>query len=353
MRIIRKISAFVLGFTFFIAGFLKIMDPVGAGLVVDEYLKFLHLNFLRFSSGFIGITAAIAETLIGTALITGVWRKATALVSLCFLGVFTLLTIALLIFNPSMDCGCFGEIVHLSHAQSFIKNIILIVLWTLAFIPFKNIKPARKVKYISFAVSGASMCLFLVFSLFSIPLIDFTEFKQGSEIASSDYTDYTVAADGLPVSNSNGEYADSVVLEGNVIAISVYNVEKVSNKKWQRIEKLINNSLETGFSPIVITSSTVPQFEQVAENRGASILQYTYFADRRKVLTLNRSNGGVTYIADGQVIAKWSSHNMPDTERLEKISAKVPAEVFAAESGKGRMKTQAFLLYVFAVMLLM
>ena len=82
MRIIRRISAVIVGFTFFIAGLLKLMDPVGAGLVVDEYLKFLHLGFLRFASDFLGSAAALCETVIGIALITGVWRKVTAWITL-------------------------------------------------------------------------------------------------------------------------------------------------------------------------------------------------------------------------------------------------------------------------------
>ena len=47
MRIVRRISAIIIGFVFFVAGLLKLMDPVGAGLVVEEYFKFLHLGFLR------------------------------------------------------------------------------------------------------------------------------------------------------------------------------------------------------------------------------------------------------------------------------------------------------------------
>ena len=38
MRIIRRISAVIIGFTFFIAGLLKLMDPVGAGLLADAVL---------------------------------------------------------------------------------------------------------------------------------------------------------------------------------------------------------------------------------------------------------------------------------------------------------------------------
>ena len=69
MRVIRRINAVLIGFVFFLAGILKLMDPVGARLVVEEYLKFLHLNFLMGGAGFIGSGMALLEALVGAALI--------------------------------------------------------------------------------------------------------------------------------------------------------------------------------------------------------------------------------------------------------------------------------------------
>ena len=63
MRVIRRISAVLIGFVFFLSGILKLMDPVGAKLVVEEYLKFLHLGFLLGISGLIGSGMALLETL--------------------------------------------------------------------------------------------------------------------------------------------------------------------------------------------------------------------------------------------------------------------------------------------------
>jgi uncharacterized membrane protein YphA (DoxX/SURF4 family) len=119
MRTIRRVSAIVIGFVFFLAGVLKLMDPVGSALVVEEYLKFLHIGFLSGLSGAIGVGMALLETLLGAALITGVWRKVTAIATGVMLGAFTILTLVLYIRNPNMDCGCFGEALHLTHLQSF------------------------------------------------------------------------------------------------------------------------------------------------------------------------------------------------------------------------------------------
>ena len=42
----RRICAVIVGTVLFVAGSLKLMDPVGAGLVVSEYFKFFHLYFI-------------------------------------------------------------------------------------------------------------------------------------------------------------------------------------------------------------------------------------------------------------------------------------------------------------------
>ena len=134
---LKRFCGFITGFVFFIGGILKLMDPVGAGLVMAEYFDFMHLKFLAFAAKPVAVAFALAEALIGTALITGVWRKFTGIAALAFQGFFTLLTLALVIFNPQMDCGCFGEAIHLTHKETFIKNIILLALLCTYLFPAK------------------------------------------------------------------------------------------------------------------------------------------------------------------------------------------------------------------------
>ena len=163
---IRRFCSILLGLVFFSAGMLKLMDPVGAGLVVEEYLKFFHLAWAAGASRFLGVAMALLETLTGAALMAGVWRKAVAILTSTMMAIFTLITLILLIFNPEMDCGCFGEAIHLTHNQSFIKNLILLALWALAFLPLRKETPApRKSKFIGFALVGVSVLLFLLYSL--------------------------------------------------------------------------------------------------------------------------------------------------------------------------------------------
>ena len=340
MRIVRRISAIIIGFVFFVAGLLKLMDPVGAGLVVEEYFKFLHLGFLRPLSYFTGAAGALAETLLGAALLCGVWRRLTGIVTLAVLGAFTILTLVLLIFNPSMDCGCFGEAVHLTHLQSFLKNIALLALWAAAFLPTGNQEPTRKVKYVSFCITGVSVCLFFLYSSLSIPLVDFTNYKSGSELT----------GEGLSFSDAGGEYADSLALEDRVLISSVYDPAKLSDKSWDKIADLLRKASETGYTPLLLAASYP---EEMSELAGPEVLPYTYFADRKTLLTLNRSNGGLCYAADGQIISKWSLNRPPKREELQSMLQTDPTETIITRTSSDRLKLQGFLLYVFAVMLLL
>lgn len=69
MRALRRISAAVVGSVFFLAAILKLMDPVGAGLVVEEYFKFLHLWFMMPFARVVGIVMAMVEAVLGAAMI--------------------------------------------------------------------------------------------------------------------------------------------------------------------------------------------------------------------------------------------------------------------------------------------
>ena len=140
----KRFCGFAVGFVFFISGLLKLVDPVGAGLVMKEYFKFLHLGFLEGLSLPSGVAFALAETIVGAGLITGVWRKIIAAAAVGLQSMFTILTLLLVIFKPEMDCGCFGEAIHLTHGETFIKNLILLSLLLIYFIPIKYLRRGKR-----------------------------------------------------------------------------------------------------------------------------------------------------------------------------------------------------------------
>ena len=390
---IRRLCSVLLGLVFFTAGMLKLMDPVGAGLVVDEYLKFLHLDWLAFASKSIGVALALVETLTGAALLAGVWRKQVAAVTSFLTVAFTILTLQLVIFTPEMDCGCFGEAIHLTHWQTFIKNLVLCLLCVGAFLPAKEYGRNRKSKVIAFVLVAIAVLLFTVHSLISIPLMDFTEFAPGASLAAEDYEEVSDSGislngesdtkeeyyviyekngqegaftlDRLPdstwtfvrvetvdssipdyessipmfyISDASGEYRNELLTEGRVMVLSVYDVP--GYKDTERGMQFLRDAEAAGFTGLAVTREPMEGWE-------------TYQSDFKKIITFNRSNGGVTYIDDGEIICKWPSRRIPDAEDLDKIAGRNPIEQMVVRSSRRRIAFQGLFLYSLAILLIL
>ena len=386
---LKRFCGFITGFVFFIGGILKLMDPVGAGLVMGEYLDFMHMKFLGFAAKPLGLAFALAEAVIGTALITGVWRKVTAIAAMGFQAFFTLLTLALVIFNPEMDCGCFGEAIHLTHMETFLKNIVLCLLLAAYYFPSRMLGITLKKKFVSFGIVTASVMAFTVYSWMYIPVMDFTDYKPAAALkaghAFSEAEDNAYEAvfvyekdgkeevfdlENLPDSTWNfvrtetkaaetseeskmidlsfydeaGEYHDHLASEEKVMVISVYDPSMKAGK-WEKINGFVRNAEEAGFRTLILVSGEIPELMAGQDN--------IYHADYKTLLSLNRSNGGATYFSRGYLVRKWAERALPSPEELEDIYGEDETETIIYHDTKGSLGFQGFLLYVFAVMLLL
>ena len=318
MKSIRRICAVLTGMVLFGAGLLKLMDPVGASLVAGEYFNFLGLSFMAPLAMAVGVGMALLETVLGAGLITGVWPRLVAAASGVVLGGFTVLTLVMWIVNPAMDCGCFGEAVHLTHKQSFLKNVVLCVLWAVACLPFRSIRKPLKVKYVSFWIATVSVAAFSVWAMLNIPPMDFTPLKPGAMLMQAEQT----PSEDAPL-------------------LSVYDPDALPKELEGEIYALSESLRGSGITPLVLRSY------------GESENVQSFNSDRRTLLTLNRSNGGATLLSDGIVIAKWSRRDYPSPASLQDLLSQDPTDAVLKENTPKRLKLQGFLLYVFAVLLLL
>lgn len=400
----RRFCAFLVGVVFFLSGVLKLMDPVGTGLIMDEYYKFFHAGFLSFSAKTAGIVLAFVETMSGVALITGVWRRFTAYVVSCFLGGFTLLTILLLIFNPEMDCGCFGEAIHLTHFQSFLKNVVLCLLTFAAFWPFKSFGRNKRRKYVSFSLVSVAVLALMLYSILYNPLVDFTDFRPGIRLSAADVHGgsaddiydavFVYEKDGvqdrfsleelpdstwtyvrtetvtkagaqedlmpmLSFSDRSGQYQDRLATEGSVLCVTIYQPAKASPEKWQRLSVFVEDAITTGFRPIILVPATPDMMDSILSEAGVdanSMLRFDeimYFADFKTVISVNRSNCGITYFHRGYLVKKWPYSSIPDYADLAELASGDATETLLVSDTAGNLTFQGFLLYSFAVMLLL
>ncbi len=400
----RRFCAVVLGLVFFVAGILKLMDPVGTTLIIREYLNFLHIGFLSGIAGFIAEFFASLETLLGICLITGVFRIVTAWASSILIWGFTLLTLLLWILNPNMDCGCFGEAFHLTHFQSFAKNIILCLLALGGFLPYKDLGKPKNSKYVTFALTTAAVIAFAAYSLMFIPMLELTPFNLSSRLE---------AAEGLPDANedeyistfiyekngktgvftlnnipdstwtfveaktikkednidesefprlsfrdADGEYRDTLAAKGLVMAISVPEPKKMSTARWENTAELLKKSADAGFTSLLLVSSFPEQLVEIIRNAGVDqaaameVLTNVYYSDYKTLISLNRSNGGAVYFNDGNLISKWAARDLPGAKKLAKLVRQDDTEVMLDSDSKGKLTFEAFMLYTLALMLI-
>jgi uncharacterized membrane protein YphA (DoxX/SURF4 family) len=108
MKFLRAISRFVIGIVFLFSGYVKIIDPVGGGLVIEEYLNVIGIAGWHSFGVWTGALLAIAEMLCGVAILVGLRVRFFSGLVLGLMLFFTILTFFLAVFDPVSDCGCFG-----------------------------------------------------------------------------------------------------------------------------------------------------------------------------------------------------------------------------------------------------
>jgi len=377
----RRACAWITGAVFAFSGILKLMDFVGTGLIVTEYFKFFHIAFLTPIAGPAGFLLALAEAVTGIGLMSGVWRKIFAITASALTLFFTFITILLVIFNPSMDCGCFGEAIHLTHLQTLIKNLVLVSLCLAAFLPFRDLGEPRPVKTVTFAIGSISLLFFGIISARTLPFKDFTSLRTGVTVAAAESegctmpkfdAEYIYEKDGirktftmeelpdstwtfvdvitienkdtkeapiLSIVDSLGVTCDSLAAEGKVLISSVYKPEKIRNENdWNKIEETLAAADSLGVKPLLLAAGT---------REGA------FASDYRTLVSLNRSNGGYTLLDNGLIIRKWPAANAPDKGTLKDAVSDDPLDVMTSYETKGDMIFQAFLLYLFAILILL
>ena len=361
---IRRICAFLIGAVLFLSGMFKLIDPVGTGLIVTEYVKFFHLGLGEGFAKVLGFLLAAVETVTGVALMTGFSRTLTAKVSGVLLAFFTLISVILFAVNPSD----FGE--------------------------------SRRIKKWVFVLVSLSAIIYGLLSWRSIPSIDYTPFRPGSELlASLDRPDRvdsgllstyvyekngvegsftldqvpdsswtfvrteTYSRDGMVTENgtpdlsftdADGAYQDDLASVGGVMVISVYAPSKLDTKDWTKISGFVTSASAHGFRPLVLVSGgmkALPDHLDMVQSLALSAC--TYSADRRTLQSLNRSNGGVTYFYDGMLVSKYPLRRLPSDHKLEDLAAADSVEAMLGYSSHGHLNFQGFLLYAFGLIFLM
>src|SRR5690606_32405976 len=178
-----QFSRIVTGLLFVFSGLIKANDPTGFGYKLQEYFHVFNTNFLNDYAVPLAVVICGLEILLGALLLLGFWARAVAWGLFLLFLFFTFLTFYSAFFEVVTSCGCFGDAIPLTPWQSFIKDLILLVLIAVIFLYRRWIRPVTDDRYTQNIVTVALIVVSLGIGIYTVnflPFIDFLPYKKGN-----------------------------------------------------------------------------------------------------------------------------------------------------------------------------
>ncbi|WP_207434128.1 BT_3928 family protein [Sabulibacter ruber] len=367
LRLLSRFAWIVVGGLFIFSGLIKLNDPVGTAIKLEEYFEVFSSDFssvflsLKPFTIYMSIFLSTLEVVLGVALLVR-WRLNTVVWLLFFLTVFfTFLTFYSAYYNKVTDCGCFGDAIKLTPWQSFGKDVALLVLILVLLFTQRHI---LSIPRMNAGVTGAIVLVALVFSVaISVyayrhePFIDFRAYrvganipklmkpsapiryqyimeKGGQEFTLTSYpTDTTYKfkkmvplnpEDGPKITdfniwNDQGDFTKELFI-GNRLLILVKDVKKADQESFKEINALlagVEKDQSPKIVPVVITSSSSQDFDVFRHE--VNLAAPYFFADATVLKTMIRSNPGLLLFKDGVVVGKWHYNDVPTLQEVQQL----------------------------------
>jgi len=353
-NVILLIIRWFVGGLFIFSGLIKINDPVGTAIKLEEYFEVFSSDIASFFHLFkeftlpIGVFLVVLEVVLGVMLILNVKIRFTVWALGILIFFFTFLTFYSAYFNKVTDCGCFGDAIKLTPWESFYKDIVLLVLIAVLFVFIPDLKENNnKWAKISVALSLILGFTLAIYAIYNLPFIDFRAYKKGVNIplamqasAPLQYQ-YIMKKDGkevildqyiseegyefvemklvneeaLPkitdfaVWNSEGDFTDEI-LSGNKAVVLITNINKADPNNFSKIDELVKQLQGKAIEPVLMAANSEEEINQFLKMKNWEIKAYS--GDATVIKTIMRSNPGLMLLKSGVVLDKFHYRNVPD-----------------------------------------
>lgn len=366
-RFFDQFSRIFVGCLFIFSGLIKLNDPIGTEIKLEEYFEVFADDFGEFFLWFktialeLGLVMIILEVAIGVAVLLFYRMRITTVVMLLLMIFFTFLTFYSAYFNKVTDCGCFGDAIKLTPWQSFGKDVILMFFVVHLFWyrkTYLSVLPER-VGDVIIGIVGAVSLFLGVYAIRHLPFIDFRAYRignnipqqmipaeqpifeytfrkpDGSLVQSEKYLADTVAYKYVGVRQTNedktkakitdyavaspeGEDVTQLTFTGPKLLFIIYDVRRASTAHMNEIKKLASD-LDGKVEMMVLTASLADQFEPFRHEYQLAVPYY--FADATVLKTIVRSNPGITLWVDGTVKGMWHHNDTPEASEVLELIA--------------------------------
>src|SRR5688572_30649984 len=212
-----QFSRYFVGALFIFSGLIKLNDPIGTQIKMEEYFEVFAEDFGSFFHYLIpyaleiGMILVILEVVLGVAVLLFYKMEITTKVLLALMVFFTFLTFYSAYFNKVTDCGCFGDAIKLTPWQSFIKDVVLMVFVLHLFWFRKTYVPVLRTREGHLVVASATaLSLFLgVYAVRHLPFIDFRAYRIGNHIPTQMQPEEQPVFEYVFIRKDNGEQVRS------------------------------------------------------------------------------------------------------------------------------------------------
>ncbi|MBL0300776.1 MAG: DoxX family protein [Cytophagaceae bacterium] len=368
MKIIANFSRILVGLEFIFSGFVKVVDPYGTGLKLEEYFEVFagdipamasFFEFFASHSLVLSLLFCALELILGVALVFSFRMKMTAWMVLGLMGFFTFLTFYSAYFNKVTDCGCFGDFLKFKPWHSFLKDVISMVFIMIIFL-YRNKYKKSELGTPMVLISTILTFGIGIYGIRYLPLVDFLPYASGKsipkqmeqpkikpelsyvfldkstgkEIDSKEYLPDTikykyVSSEVLNESEIKPKITDYALadtagndftqqsFEGNKLLITIKYTEGLEGIDFGKIKSLVNKVSKRKVEPMILHSLARQDIENIISKNN---LNYGYYTCDEKVLkTMARNNPCIILLKNGTVVDKWSYNNLPDADKITEL----------------------------------
>ena len=128
MKYLLTISRIIVGILFIFSGLIKANDPLGLSYKMQEFFEVWGWHSLNDYTLAFSVLMIAFEIIAGVAVLVGWQMRLFSWLLLLLIIFFTFLTGYALFSGKIKECGCFGDCIPLQANQSFLKDLLLLVI---------------------------------------------------------------------------------------------------------------------------------------------------------------------------------------------------------------------------------
>ncbi len=363
MKYILWLLRIIVGVLFIFSGLVKANDPLGLSYKMNEFFEVWGTTWAIKYSLALSVTMIAFEIISGVALLLGAAFRLFSFLLLLLTAFFTFLTAYVYLTDKIKECGCFGDCIKISNAETFWKDVILLLFVVILFAYRRRIRPLMSGYPTAALVIFTSFLAFFIqwWALEHLPFHDCLPYKVGANIYKKTQippgaipdqyeTMMVYEKDGVkkefttkdyPWQDTTWKFVDSkskLIRKGNAepeikdfvisdfdrndhtqeiltspgytFLLFVRDPAGARHDNFDRLRQLMKQASALGI-PFYVLSSGDQQVTQAFRDENQLYPADYMVLDGTASKTAMRSNPGLMLLQDGTIVHKWSFRDYP------------------------------------------